>query len=57
MFLLHNRFFEAPPELAGQRIEARFDPLDLTHVEIHHAGKPAGDARLVDAVVNGRTYR
>jgi transposase InsO family protein len=56
-FLLHNRFFEAPPQLAGQRIEARFDPLDLTHVEIHHDGKPAGTARLVDVVVNGRTYR
>jgi putative transposase len=56
-FLLHGRFFEAPPHLAGQRIEARFDPLDLTHVEIFHAGKSAGMARLVDAVVNGRTYR
>ena len=56
-FLLHNRFFEAPSQLAGQRIEARFDSLDLTHVEIHHDGKPAGTARLVDAVVNGRTYR
>jgi transposase InsO family protein len=56
-FLLHSHFFEAPPHLAGQRIEARFDPLDLTHVEIWHSGKPAGDARLVDAVVNGRTYR
>jgi hypothetical protein len=43
--------------LAGQRIEVRFDPLDLTHVEIYHSGKPAGEARLVDAVVNGRTYR
>lgn len=56
-FLLNHRFFEAPPELVGQRIEARFDPLDLTHVEIWHSGKPAADARLVDAVVNGRTYR
>jgi hypothetical protein len=56
-FLLHNHFFEAPPHLAGQRIEVRFDPLDLTHIEIYHAGKPAGAARLVDAVVNGRTYR
>lgn len=56
-FLLHNCFFEAPPQLAGQRIEARFDPLDLTHIEIHHDGKPAGTARLVDAVVNGRTFR
>jgi hypothetical protein len=41
----------------GQRIEVRFDPLDLEHVEIHHSGQPAGAARLVDAVVNGRTYR
>jgi hypothetical protein len=56
-FLLLNHFFEAPPQLAGQRIEVRFDPLDLTHVEIYHAGQPAGAARLVDAVVNGRTYR
>ena len=56
-FLLHSQFFEAPPHLAGQRIEVRFDPLDLAHVEIYHAGQPAGAARLVDAVVNGRTYR
>lgn len=56
-FQLHNRFFEAPPHLAGQRIEVRFDPLDLDHVEIHRDGNPAGHARLVDAVVNGRTYR
>jgi hypothetical protein len=56
-FLLLNHFFEAPPQLAGQRIEVRFDPLDLAHVEIFHAGESAGMARLVDAVVNGRTYR
>ena len=56
-FLLRNRFFEAPPQLAGKRIEVRFDPLDLEHVEIHCEGKPEGAARLVDAVVNGRTYR
>ena len=56
-FLLRNRFFEAPPHLAGQRIEVRFDPLDAAHVEVYHAGKPQGPARLVDAVVNGRTYR
>lgn len=56
-FLLHGRFFEAPPQLAGQRIEVRFDPLDPAALEIHHAGQFAGAARLVDAVVNGRTYR
>jgi transposase InsO family protein len=56
-FLLRNHFFEAPPQLAGKRIEVRFDPLDLAHVEIYCDGKPEGAARLVDAVVNGRTYR
>ena len=56
-FLLRNRFFEAPPHLAGQRIEVRFDPLELAHLEIYCEGKPEGVARLVDAVVNGRTYR
>jgi transposase InsO family protein len=56
-FLLRNRFFEAPPQLAGKRIEVRFDPLDLEQVEIYCDGKPEGPARLVDAVVNGRTYR
>jgi len=56
-FLLRNHFFEAPPQLAGKRIEVRFDPLDLAHVEIYCDGKPEGAARLVDAVVNGRTNR
>ena len=48
-----NRFFEAPSHLAGKRIEVRFDPLDLTQLEIYSEGKPEGMARLVDAVVNG----
>jgi transposase InsO family protein len=56
-FLLRHHFFEAPPQLTGRRIEVRFDPLDLAHVEIYCDGKPEGAARLVDAVVNGRTYR
>ena len=34
-FLLKNRFFEAPSHLAGKRIEVRFDPLDLTQLEIY----------------------
>lgn len=53
-FLLQNRFYEAPPHLAGQRIEARFDPLDPAVVEIYHQGQPEGTARLVDAVVNAQ---
>jgi hypothetical protein len=52
-FLLKNRFFEAPSHLAGKRIEVRFDPLDLTQLEIYSEGKPEGRARLVDPVLNG----
>ena len=52
-FLLKNRFFEAPSHLAGKRIEVRFDPLELTQLEIYSEGTPEGAARLVDAVLNG----
>src|SRR5881296_3373018 len=53
-FLLQNRFYEAPAHLAGETIEARFDPLDPAVVEIYFQGKPEGAARLVDPVVNGQ---
>jgi len=53
-FLLQNRFFEAPSHLAGKRIEVRFDPLDLTPLEIYWEGQSQGVARLVDAVVNSQ---
>ncbi len=53
-FLLQSRYFEAPPHLAGKRIEVRFDPLDPAQLEIYCEGKSEGVARLVDAVVNGR---
>jgi putative transposase len=52
-FLLQKRFFEAPPHLAGKRIEVRYDPLDFTQPEIYCEGQPQGVARLVDAIVNG----
>ena len=52
--LLQNRFYEAPPHLAGETVEARFDPLDPAWIEIYFQGKPEGTARLVDAVVNGQ---
>lgn len=52
-FLLQGRFFEAPPHLAGKRIEVRFDPLDPLQVEIYAEGQPQGSARQVDAVING----
>jgi hypothetical protein len=53
-FQLQNRFYEAPPQLTGQTIEARFDPLDAASVEIYFQGQPQGTARLVDPVVNSQ---
>jgi len=53
-FQLHSRFYEAPPHLAGQTIEARFDPLDPASVEIYFQGQPQGIARWVDPVVNAQ---
>jgi putative transposase len=53
-FLLEKRFYEAPPHLAGETIEIRFDPLDTTTVEIYFQGNPQGVARVVDPVFNGQ---
>jgi len=54
-FLLENRYYEAPPHLAGETVEVRFDPLDAGEpVEIYFQGKPQGMARLVDPVLNGQ---
>lgn len=53
-FLLRNRLYEAPPHLAGQTIEARFDPLDSTEVEVWHQGQLQAAVRPLDPVVNGR---
>lgn len=53
-FLLQNRFYEAPSPLAGQTIEVRFDPLDLSQVEVYFQGQLQGLARPVDPVVNAQ---
>jgi transposase InsO family protein len=53
-FLLHGCFFEAPPPLAGKRIEVRFDPLERNQLEIYCEGQSYGAARLVDAVMNAQ---
>ena len=53
-FLVHRRFYEAPPHLAGRRIEVRFDPLDPIQMEIHFEGQIVSTARPVDAVVNAQ---
>ena len=52
-FMLGGRFYEAPP-LHGETIEVRFDPLDLSQVEIYFQGEAQGVARPVDAVVNAQ---
>ena len=53
-FLLRGQFYEAPPQFAGQTIEVRFDPLDLSQVEIYVQGEAQAMARPVDAVVNAQ---
>ena len=53
-FLLANRFYEAPPHLAGETVEVRFDPLDLATVEIYFQGEPQAIARRVDPVINAQ---
>jgi putative transposase len=53
-FLLQKRFYEAPAHLAGQTVEVRFDPLDLSQVEIYFQGQAQGWVRAVDPVVNAQ---
>lgn len=53
-FLLRGHFYEVPPQVAGQTIEARFDPLDLSQLEIYFQGQAHGLARIVDAVLNAQ---
>ena len=53
-FLVQRRFYEAPPHLAGRRVEVRFDPLDPIQMEIHFEGELVATARPVDAVVNAQ---
>ena len=53
-FKLRGQFYEAPSQLEGETIEVRFDPLDLSPVEIYFQGEAQTLARPVDAVVNAR---
>ncbi len=53
-FLLRNRLYEAPPHLAGQTVEVRFDPLDAAEVEVWFQGQLQAAARLLDAVANSQ---
>ena len=53
-FKLRGQFYEAPSHLEGETIEVRFDPLDLSQVEIYFHGEAQGMARPVDAVINSQ---
>ena len=53
-FKLRGQFYEAPPQFEGETIELRFDPLDLSQVEIHFQGQAQAMARPVDAVVKAQ---
>ena len=53
-FLLRNRLYEAPPHLAAQTVEVRFDPLDAAEVEVWFQGQRQSSARPLDPVVNGQ---
>jgi len=53
-FLVHRRFYEAPPHLAGRRVEVRFDPLDPIEMDIYFEGQFVGTARPVDTIVNAQ---
>jgi len=53
-FLIQGRFYEAPPHLAGRRVEVRFDPLDPIEMDIYFEGQFVSTARPVDTVVNSQ---
>jgi putative transposase len=39
---LHGNTYQVDSVLVGRRIELVFDPFDLTHIEVRHAGAPMG---------------
>ncbi len=41
--LAGNRY-QVDPALVGARVELRYDPEDLTRLQVYHVGRPAGDA-------------
>jgi len=53
-FRLDKAFYEAPAHLAGKTIEVRFDPSNLSPVELYFQGEAQGLARPVDPVVNAK---
>jgi len=39
---LHGNTYQVEAALTGRKVELVFDPFDLTHIEVRHAGRPAG---------------
>ncbi len=57
-FTLSGVLFEAPPILAGKKINIYFDPHPpVTRVLVSHGGKEYGYAKIVDTYVNSKVKR
>ena len=56
---LHKRLYEVDPILVGQTVVLRYDP-DAPPgrpIRVHHDGKPAGEATVLDAYANTAVRR
>ena len=57
-FTLHGTLFEAPPILAGKRVDVYFDPHPpITRVFLSYAHKDYGQATVVDSYANAKVKR
>lgn len=45
---LQGNRYQVDPQFAGRTLELRFDPFDLTHVELYLDGQPQGTATVFD---------
>jgi putative transposase len=53
-FKLRGQFYKAPSSLEGKTIEVRFDPLDLSQVEIYFQGEAQTMERPIDTAINAQ---
>jgi putative transposase len=54
---LHNRFFEAPLGLTGQKVSILFDEKDMSRAEVLVGEKSKGFLKPMDLAVNSRIKR
>lgn len=47
-FSFQGNRYEAPPHLAGKTVEIRYDPFDLSRLQIFHEGQAMGEARPLE---------